>query len=149
MNKQTYTWSRSLMVLVLCLIAAVLTACSRTEEPTITVPAGAQAGDLTMESCTFEIGRESYVGGCGILTVPENRSDPNSRLIALPVKRIRATEKNTQPIFDLEGGPGRPNMPGQIPAWLNRNHDLVMVGYRGVEGSIDLDLPEFSEALGG
>jgi len=149
MNKQTYTWSRSLMVLVLCLIAAVLTACSRTEEPTITVPAGAQAGDLTMESCTFEIGRESYVGECGILTVPENRSDPNSRLIALPVKRIRATEKNTRPIFDLEGGPGRPNMPGQIPAWLNRNHDLVMVGYRGVEGSIDLDLPEFSEALGG
>jgi len=43
--------------------------------------------------------------------VPENRSDPNLWLIALPVTRIRATGSNpAKPIFRLGGGPMSSNM---------------------------------------
>ena len=53
----------------------------------------------------------SYAADCGTLVVPENRADPHSRLIALPVTRIRARSAHpAEPIFRLEGGPGITNM---------------------------------------
>jgi len=73
----------------------------------ITVPTGAQAGDLTMEPCTHEARDVEYAADCGTLVVSENRSEPTSRLIALPVTRIRATGSNpAEPIFRLGGGIG-------------------------------------------
>lgn len=41
----------------------------------------------------------------------ENRNDPGSRLIALPVTRVLSTgSRPTPPIFWLTGGPGASNM---------------------------------------
>src|SRR6185436_20157785 len=56
----------------------------------VSVPAGAQAGDLRLESCHYGTEKGSYAADCGTLVVPENRHRADSHLIALPVTRIRA-----------------------------------------------------------
>ena len=56
----------------------------------VSVPSGAHAGTLILKPCTYGTERGSYRADCGTLVVPENRADPQSRLIALPVTRIRA-----------------------------------------------------------
>jgi hypothetical protein len=54
----------------------------------ISVPAGAMAGDLLLDPCTYSTENGSYAADCGTLVVPENRADPESRLIAVSVTRI-------------------------------------------------------------
>jgi pimeloyl-ACP methyl ester carboxylesterase len=113
------------------------------------VPDGARAGDLALHPCTFETDGGSRAADCGTLVVPENRRDPASRLIALPVVRVRATAgPPAEPVFHLEGGPGQSNMDFPAAGWLSANRDVVLVGYRGVDGSVRLDCPEVSAALG-
>jgi pimeloyl-ACP methyl ester carboxylesterase len=113
-----------------------------------TVPAGAKPGELTVEPCTFKVDVGEYAADCGTLVVPENRAKADSRLIALPVIRIRATGNHpAEPIFWLTGGPGQSNMKLKPPAWMFARHDFVMVGYRGVDGSSVLDCPEYDRVL--
>jgi len=109
----------------------------------------AQAVELVVEAGTYEIQGKPYVADIGTLTVPENRSNPDSRLMELPVVRIHATGDNpVEPVFLLAGGPGGPNMWGDgVPVWLLDHHDVVMVGYRGVDGSVYLDAPEVVEVI--
>ena len=118
-------------------------------DPSCVVPAGAVAGDLSLQACSY-MGADgvAYAADCGTLVVPENRNDPDARLIALPVIRVRATgSEQAEPIFWLSGGPGSSNMVvGNLDAFVDR-HDVVMVGYRGVDGSAVLDCPEASRAL--
>jgi pimeloyl-ACP methyl ester carboxylesterase len=143
-KKQTITT----LLLILILSTTLVTACSAPEAPALTVPDGAQAGDLVnLEPCTYEAKDVEYAADCGTLIVPENRANPESRLIALPVTRIRATgNQPAEPIFDLPGGPGIPNHGnGRISlSWFIDQHDVVIVGYRGVDGSVQLDCPEVS-----
>jgi pimeloyl-ACP methyl ester carboxylesterase len=114
----------------------------------VSAPNGAVAGDLILDPCTYSTENGSYAADCGTLVVPENRADPNSRLIALPVTRIRAKSDNpAEPIFRLEGGPGGTNMTFSKASRLADNHDVVLVGYRGVDGSSVLDCPEVESAL--
>ena len=111
------------------------------------VPAGAHAGQLTLEPCTYATEKGDVPADCGTLVVAENRADPKSRLIALPVTRIRARSAHpAQPIFRLEGGPGHTNMEFPFASRYIDNHDLVLVGYRGVDGSARLDCPEVDSA---
>lgn len=132
------------------ILSGALVAFSTQKNPATSVPAGAQAGDLILETCTVKLDAGEYAADCGFLIVPENRSDPEARLIALPVTRVRATAENrVEPIFYLEGGPGMSNMNGQPLAALLVNHDFVMVGYRGVDGSVTLDCPEVTQAMKG
>ena len=57
--------------------------------------------------------------------MPENRSDPGSRLIALPVIRVRATGDNpAEPILCFAGGPGGSNLHFQRPQDVIENHEL-------------------------
>ena len=92
----------------------------------------------------------SYAADCGTLVVPENRADPKSRLIALPVTRIRArSDDPAEPIFRLEGGPGGTNMEFERASRFADDRDVVLVGYRGVDGSARLDCPEVESALSG
>src|SRR5262245_32987928 len=80
-------------------------------ESPVSVPSGAKAGDLTLHGCSYATEDGSYDADCGTLVVPENRADPQSRLIALPVTRIKARSANPgEPIFRLVGGPGLTNM---------------------------------------
>ncbi len=111
------------------------------------VPSGAHAGQLTLEPCTYATERGDVRADCGTLVVPENRADPQSRLIALPVTRIRSRSPHpAEPIFRLEGGPGRTNMEFPFASRYTGHRDLVLVGYRGVDGSARLDCPEVSSA---
>jgi pimeloyl-ACP methyl ester carboxylesterase len=113
----------------------------------VSVPSGAVAGDLILDPCS-STEKGSYAADCGTLVVPENRADPSSRLIALPVTRIRAqSDHPSEPIFRLEGGPGLTNMEFSRASRFAANHDVVLVGYRGVDGSVRLDCPEVESAL--
>jgi pimeloyl-ACP methyl ester carboxylesterase len=110
------------------------------------VPADARAGDLTLEPCEYN----NQSADCGTIVVPENRADPDSRLIVLPVTRIRAANRaSSEPIFRFEGGPGVPNEfdDPTFGGRFNETRDVVLVGYRGVEGSSVLGCPEVTEAL--
>ena len=61
--------------------------------------------------CHYATESGGYAADCGTLVVPENRHEAQSRLIALPVTRIRARSANPRaPIFRLQGGPGITNM---------------------------------------
>jgi len=71
-----------------------------------------------------------------------------SRLIALPVTRVLARSSHPlAPIFRLNGGPGVTNMTFPDASRLAAQHDVVMVGYRGVDGSSVLNCPEVTAAL--
>jgi len=111
------------------------------------VPAGARAGQLSLHGCSYSTEHGNYAADCGTLVVPENRHDPHSRLIALPVTRIRAHSQHPgAPVFRLEGGPGLTNTKFAKASRFAANHDVVLVGYRGVDGSSQLKCPEVSSA---
>jgi pimeloyl-ACP methyl ester carboxylesterase len=117
-------------------------------EDRVSVPAGAKAGQLTTHTCTYPTEAGSLPADCGTLVVKENRADPASRLIALPVTRIRSKAAHPgDPIFRMEGGPGITNMDFPQASRYVGDHDVVLVGYRGVDGSSQLDCPEVTSAL--
>ena len=113
----------------------------------VSVPAGAKAGQLTLHPCHYGTDAGSYAADCGTLVVTENRHDPHSRLIALPVTRIRAHSPHPgDPVFRLQGGPGITNMDFTAASRFTARHDVVLVGYRGVDSSTKLDCPEVDSA---
>ena len=138
-----------LFIAFVLLGALLLAGCAAKDAPAPVVPEGAKAGDLVnLQPCKYKAGSIEYSADCGTLVVPENRSNPDSRLIALPVIRVRALSDNpAEPIFFFQGGPGSSNMHFQHLEGLVDRHDFVMVGYRGVDGSDLLDCPEISEAI--
>ena len=110
----------------------------------VSVPSGARAGQLTLKHCTYA----GEPADCGTLVVRENRHDPHSRLIALPVTRIHARSPHPgAPIFRLQGGPGLTNMDFPDAKRFTARHDVVLVGYRGVDGSSRLDCPEVTASM--
>lgn len=115
----------------------------------ITVPAGAKSGDLLgLQACEYKTKTSTYQAECGTLVVPENRQKPDARLIALPVKRIRSSSGTPgEPIFYLAGGPGQSNMGFNPRDALLAGRDVVLVGYRGVDGSSVLNCPEVGSAI--
>jgi pimeloyl-ACP methyl ester carboxylesterase len=117
-------------------------------DETFEVPDGARAGEWTVRPCTYDTEAGGLPADCGTLVVPENRRDPAADLIALPVVRIRATgTAPAEPIFRLNGGPGATNLEFAQASRLAERHDVVLVGYRGVDGSRRLDCPEVTSAL--
>jgi pimeloyl-ACP methyl ester carboxylesterase len=88
------------------------------------------------------------MAACGTLVVPENWDRAGSRLIALPVVRIPASGSNpAEPVFYLQGGPGQSNLSWPPPDWLLENHDVVFVGYRGIDGTLTLPCPGVTRLL--
>jgi pimeloyl-ACP methyl ester carboxylesterase len=139
-----------IVALVLIALAALGLAYLRfaPDAGSVSVPKGAHAGELILKPCSYATEKGGYGADCGTLVVPENRADPQSRLIALPVTRIRARSKHPrEPIFRLEGGPGITNMKFKKASRFADDHDVVLVGYRGVDGSSVLDCPEVESAL--
>jgi len=135
------------LLVILALFGGLWWLWSSNQKPVVTVPAGAQSGNLTLQPCEFKTKTATYKADCGALIVPENRQKPDSRLIALPVKRIRtAATKPAEPIFYLAGGPGSSNMGFQPTDALLAEHDVILVGYRGADGSSVLNCPEMESA---
>jgi pimeloyl-ACP methyl ester carboxylesterase len=146
---RVFTRARVVALLLIALLAFGLTYLRfGRDDASISVPSGAKAGDLITDPCAYSTEKGSYEADCGTLVVPENRADPQSRLIALPVTRIRALSENPgEPIFRLQGGPGISNMTFAQASRFADEHDVVLVGYRGVDGSSVLDCPEVESAI--
>ncbi len=73
----------------------------------VSVPAGARAGQLILEPCSYATENGRYDADCGTLVVPENRADAQSRLIALPVTRIQArSDHPAEPDLPARGRSG-------------------------------------------
>ncbi len=139
-----------IIALVVVGLTAVFINNYRGKETAVSVPNNAHAGDMITEPCTIEFESGTYDADCGTLIVQENRGNAASRLIALPITRIHATSQNpAEPIFYLAGGPGSSNMHVEPFAAILANNDFVMVGYRGVDGSVVLDCPEVAQAIKG
>jgi pimeloyl-ACP methyl ester carboxylesterase len=139
-------------VLALALIALLVAGLAylrfAPDSSTVSVPEGAKAGDLILEPCEYPTENGNDAAECGTLVVPEKRADPQSRLIALPITRILAkSDHPREPIFILQGGPGISNMTFEIASRYAGEHDVVLVGYRGIDGSVRLDCPEVESAL--
>jgi len=114
----------------------------------VSVWSGAKPGDVKMRACTYSTEQGDLPADCGTLVVPENRADRRSRLLALPVTRIRSRSAHPrEPIFRLEGGPGLSNMTFPQASRYLDERDVVLVGYRGVDGSSRLDCPEVTSVL--
>jgi pimeloyl-ACP methyl ester carboxylesterase len=134
-------------LVAIALVAAGLGYLRFAGDDEVSVPAGAHAGQLTMKPCTYPTEKGDLKADCGTLVVEENRHDPQSRLIALPVTRVRSRSAHpAEPIFRLEGGPGKTNMDFPYAHRYVEHHDLVLVGYRGVDGSSRLDCREVEDA---
>jgi pimeloyl-ACP methyl ester carboxylesterase len=146
---RSFTWARIAALLVTVGLLTGLTCLRFAPSPeTASVSPGAHAGQLTMHPCTYPTENGSYRADCGTLVVPEDRANPRSRLIALPVTRILARSPHPlAPIFRLNGGPGETNMKFPQASRLAARRDVVMVGYRGVDGSSLLSCPEVTAAL--
>jgi pimeloyl-ACP methyl ester carboxylesterase len=139
---------RLIALVLIGAIAAALVGLSAASAPDVlAVPPGATAGDLALRPCTYQTEDGGHAADCGTLMVPEDRADPNSPLIALPVVRLRAQgEQPGEPLFYLEGGPGITNVVFAQAGRYTADRDVVLVGYRGVDGSVRLDCPEAVDA---
>ncbi len=148
-SPKTFTWTRIVALVVIGVMLLGLTYIGFAPgDAAVSVPQGAHAGQLTMHPCTYSTEKGAYRADCGTLVVPEDRAEPRSRLIALPVTRILARSSHPlAPIFHLNGGPGITNMTFPQASRLVAQHDVVMVGYRGVDGSSVLNCPEVTAAL--
>ena len=129
-----------------------LVGCGRTQEPSPPVPPvpkNAAAGQITSQPCVYKQNDTEFAAVCGFIYVPENRTKPNSRLIALPYLRILAQTKNpAEPLFALNGGPGQSNMRFSYQvSWFIADRDIVLVGYRGIDGTVQLSCPEVDVLL--
>ena len=106
-------------------------------------------GGLALAGGSFETDSHTHIADYGTLVVPESRGRADSRTLELPLIRIRSrSSEPREPIFYLAGGPGVSNLkPSYPPDSLLAEHDIVMVGYRGVDGSTVLHCPEGVEAM--
>src|SRR5262245_44151958 len=147
-QKRPFTPARIVALVVIGLVVLALGYLHVSSgDDAVSVPSAAVAGDLILDDCTYQTEDGGYAADCGTLVVPENRHEADSRLIALPVTRIRARSADpAEPIFRLQGGPGITNMTFPAASRYADKHDVVLVGYRGVEGSSKLDCPEVTSA---
>jgi pimeloyl-ACP methyl ester carboxylesterase len=145
-KKSHQSWT---LISSIILISVLLSGCMGAQETPLTVPSDAEPGVIVnMSPCDYERGDVAYDADCGTLLVQENRADPISRLIAVPVTRVRSTgNEPAEPIFFLPGGPGNSNQGFSRVNWFIDKHDIVIVGYRGVDGSVKLDCPEVSHHI--
>ena len=152
MGKLTSPSKRSILALaIVAVITVTISAACSGKQVSLTVPEDAQPGELVnIEPCDYTSDGDKYAAECGTLVVPENRSKPDSRLIGLPVMRVHALAGNpAEPIFWLAGGPGGTNMRVTGVKGLIESHDIVMVGYRGMDGSVVMACPEMGRAVTG
>jgi pimeloyl-ACP methyl ester carboxylesterase len=110
--------------------------------------AGADPGDLTLEPATLRASTGQEIRAeYGVLTVPENRLDPDSREIEIRLCRLLSdADGPAPPLIDLAGGPGgtsvwRASNPGALTPWLPflEIGDVIFLDQRGTgAGSMQL-----------
>jgi len=104
--------------------------------------------ELTLSDARITCQGREFDGRRGTLVVPEDRSRPEARQIELPIVVVNALDAAPgHPVFQCTGGPGGSNIgPEQRIGEADvRRHDVVQVGYRGVDGTPTLKHPLFDE----
>jgi pimeloyl-ACP methyl ester carboxylesterase len=105
--------------------------------------------------CWFKQEFETAVE-CGYLVVPENRADPNGRLIRIAAAILRNPDRpaKADPIVHLAGGPGEKILHfmaeeyGNFSRFFETGRDVVIFEQRGVGWSEPaLDCPQYTEAF--
>ncbi len=86
----------------------------------------------------------------GVIEVKINRTDSSSGHISLPVHIYKSPSKTpAEPIVYMTGGPGQSNF-DYVPAKaFLMNHDFIIIGYRGVDGSVKLKSKKLNRSMKG
>jgi pimeloyl-ACP methyl ester carboxylesterase len=106
-----------------------------------------------VSDCPFKMPQGESID-CGYVVVPENRAQPDGRVIHIFVARVRSHSPTPKPdpILYLNGGPGGKAQTvieslSRFDAWL-AGRDLLLFDQRGVGWSKPaLDCPELKETL--
>ncbi|HEX6327637.1 MAG TPA: alpha/beta fold hydrolase [Jiangellaceae bacterium] len=152
---------RQVRYVVVLVAAGLLVACtaqpSSDPEETPAPSARFLAGE-PMTACTIkgEYPVEAEAPAlCGVLRVPEDRSNPDGRQIGLRIAVVPAVAPDPEPdpLFVVAGGPGDAGK--QFFAWLPRvfadvhaTRDIVLIDQRGTGDSNPLMLPERPDTAG-
>jgi pimeloyl-ACP methyl ester carboxylesterase len=143
---------RSLALCFAACLPLLITACGGGSHGDKTSTAPDARTKLSFGRCAVAIADPSAI--CGTLTVPEDRSDKNSRLIGLPfaVLPAKAAAPAKDPIVIFTGGPGPSPLQtvASIPAdalqqfALRQKRDMVVMTQRGTDLTTptSLDCPE-------
>lgn len=108
----------------------------------------AKPGEYTSIRDTYRTELADFPADYGTIRVPLRNEQPSIRFLNLHFLRIPAQEPgNRAPIFYLGGGPGTSNLTHQPFPSLVEKHDLVMVGYRGVDDDAPLMCLQIQEAI--
>ncbi|MGC1523606.1 MAG: alpha/beta hydrolase, partial [Steroidobacteraceae bacterium] len=138
---------RSVLALLFGVCHCLATAGFATAAPATPAPM------LPLHECRLEhpLRLASIAARCGVLEVPEDRSQPGGATIALSVAVVPALNRRAAaaPLFLLAGGPGQGATAMYVSfasafARANRNHAIVLVDQRGTGNSAPLtcDYPE-------
>lgn len=145
---------------VVLFCVALVVACSGTGEGGETTSPTAERllGEQEMAPCTIEGDypvQAETPALCGILEVPEDRSNPDVRSIGIRVAVVPATAAKPEPdpFFVLAGGPGDAGT--QFFAWLpsvfediHATRDIVLFDQRGTGESNAMILPPVPDTAG-
>ncbi len=130
----------------LLFVVGVLTACSSARVPPVAVDWTALAVKRlpSLTPCSLPNIEESVL--CGVVEVPEDRSQPGGRRLALDVVVVPAQRETpaADPVFVFEGGPGgavTKRAPSMLYAGPVRARDIVLVDQRGTAGSHRITCP--------
>ncbi len=107
-----------------------------------------QVGSFITSESKIKIDGDYFTKINGIIKVPENYSINTNRYLILPFQRYTVkTQEQRETILYLGGGPGLSNQRYIPPKSLLKSHDVLLIGYRGMDGSVILDSPEIEKAL--
>lgn len=110
---------------------------------------------IALKQTRVELAGEKFFLVDGEIVVAEDRLKPLGRKIILPVRIYKGKAAQLkEPIFWLSGGPGFSNLlppksfgKSKAAVQLLTNHDVVCVGYRGVDGSVILHAKKTMKAF--
>lgn len=115
------------------LLLTFLASCSPRNLPAVS------DNSITLEDCALTSPTGNQVDArCGILTVPEDRANPDGRQIELYIAVIPAIKRDPQPdaLFLLAGGPGQSAIEAftamiSLMFQIHEDRDIVLVDQRG------------------
>ncbi len=89
-----------------------------------------------VHNCAFPYSKHAVGDRCGLLTVPENRQNPNSKKIQLAylVIKSKSSQPKSDPVVFLQGGPGGVVLPladAYSNLQLDEDRDFVLFDPRG------------------
>ena len=139
------TWGFAVVTVVALLVSACTAPWSHSNTPAPTATAHAGSSAIAWGNCPFALGGNFVQGKnvrCGMLTLPEDRTNPTGAKIHLAVAIFKAPSPSPapDPVIFLQGGPGGRIIQDVAQSIISGNmslaaqfgnHDLILVDQRG------------------